>query len=77
MSMDEFVMWQAFLRRHPRGLAWENWVQANLAQLIDALRQRQPGTTLPKLDAFVWKAPEPLFVATEKENARKNREKGK
>ena len=43
MPYDEFVMWQAFLRRHPRGLAWENWVQARLAQQVDALLPRVKG----------------------------------
>lgn len=75
MSMDEFVTWQAFLRRHPRGLRWDNWAQASLAQLVDATRPRKPGTTLPKFDAYVWKPPEPLFVAAEKDKARKRKKK--
>ena len=62
MPYDEFVMWQAFLRRHPRGLAWENWVQARLAQQVDALLPRVKGNKPHKFKDFVWKPPAPLHV---------------
>lgn len=75
MSHEEFFSWQAFLRRYPRGLAWENWAQANLARHIDALQPRPKGAKLPAFEKFVWKAPEPLFVGREKENAKRRKKR--
>lgn len=73
MPMEEFVMWQAYLRRYPRGLAWDNWVQATLAQRIDSLLPRPNGSRMPAFDKFVWKPPEPLFIATEKARAKRRK----
>lgn len=72
MSWEEFVMWQAFLRRHPRGLQWDNFVQARLAQQIDALLPRRKGDKPPKFKEFAWKPPEPLFVLRAEERARQS-----
>lgn len=71
MSVEEFVTWQAFLRRHPRGLRWDNWAQATLAREINLTQPRTKGARVPKLDLFVWKPPEPLFVTREKDRARR------
>lgn len=75
MTQEEFISWQAFLRRHPRGLAWDNWAQANITRHIDAMLPRPKGSKLPAFEKFAWKAPEPLFVASEKEKAKRRKKR--
>jgi hypothetical protein len=77
MSMEEFVMWQAWLRRNPRGFKWENWVQASLAREIHRTIPRAKGSKMPKLDAFLFRASEPLFVERLKREARAKPKKAK
>ncbi len=75
MSAEEFVSWQAYLRRFPRGFAWENWKQATLAREVHRTIPRKKGDKLPPLDHFLWKPPEPLLVTRLKKKAkRKKRE---
>lgn len=77
MSAQEFVSWQAYLRRHPHGFGWQNWIQAHLAREINRLlpRDKKKGDKLPPLDHFLWKPPEPLLATRLKKQAkRKKRE---
>lgn len=62
MSAVEFVRWQAFFRRNPHGLGWRNWVQAKVRQDLCRLLPGMTSKKLPKLDQFLWKRPEPLFI---------------
>lgn len=66
MTVEEFHMWQGFLRQFPRGLRWDNWAHGRLASAINRLLPRLPNAKLPKLDKFIWHPPEPLFVETER-----------
>lgn len=70
MSAQEFADWQGFLRRHPAGLRWQNWMQARIRQDLHRLLPHKPGTKLPALEKFLWKPPEPLFIERLKREAK-------
>lgn len=75
MSAQEFMHWQGFLRRYPRGFHWENWKQAALAREVNRLLPRDPkkGDKLPPIEHFMWKPPEPLFVTRLKKKAKRKK----
>jgi sarcosine oxidase delta subunit len=62
MSAEEFSSWQAYLHRNPRGLKWDNWVQANIHRAIMVAGRAGSAKNVPKLDAFLYKPPEPLIA---------------
>lgn len=75
MSAEEFVLWQAYLRRHPSGFHWENWMQAHLVREVNRLLPRKRGDKMPKLDAFLWNPPPPLIAERLRREARTKRRK--
>ena len=75
MSAEEFVSWQAWLRRNPRGFHWDNWVQATLARELNRLLPRGKRDRMPKLEEFLYKPPEPLMVGRARAEAKRKKVK--
>jgi hypothetical protein len=76
MSAAETASWEAWLHRNPRGIRWDNWVQANIHRAIMVAGRSGDSKGVPKLDAFLYKPPEPVIVRRLKAEARKGK-KGK
>jgi hypothetical protein len=47
MSAEEFADWQGYLRRHPRGFHWDNWVQASIVREIHKSLEHRKGYRIP------------------------------
>lgn len=74
MSAEEAISWQAWLRRNPRGLRWDNWVQANLHRAIMAAGLGGNYKGVPKLAQFLYKPPEPMLASRLREEARERKQ---
>jgi hypothetical protein len=75
MSAEEFVDWQGYLRRHPRGFNWDNWVQASIVREIHKSLEHRKGYRIPGLKDFLYRPPTPLFDIRERAAAEKKRRK--
>ena len=69
------MSWQAYLHRNPRGVRWDNWVQGTMHRAIMIAGRGGNSKGVPKLDAFLYKPPEPLISRRLKAEAR-SRKKG-
>lgn len=70
MSGEEFIDWVAYLRQNPAPTGV--WLNRRFAELM---REVHKGNTKKwaRLDEFMWKPPEPMFVTREKEKARRTK----
>lgn len=75
MSATEVTSWQAWLRRNPQGLRWQNWVQASFMRQLAMVANSGSTKGLPKIRDYLWQPPEPLMATRLKAEARAKREK--